>query len=197
MSVNKKAIEEHIRGILIAIGENPDREGLLDTPRRVAEMYEELFTGVAYSNDEIANMFNKTFEEDLCINEDYKDIVIVKDIEMFSHCEHHLALMYNMKATVAYIPNKKIIGLSKIVRVVDMVGRRLQLQERIGSDIAEIVQKITESNSVAVFIEGEHACITTRGIKKANAKTVTSTVRGEFSSDSFLNNKLMILCNSN
>lgn len=197
MTINKKAIEEHIRGILIAIGENPDREGLIDTPKRVAEMYEELFTGVTYSNDEIAEMFNKTFEEDLCINEEYKDIVIVKDIEMFSHCEHHLALMYNMKATVAYIPNKKIIGLSKIVRVVDMVGRRLQLQERIGSDIAEILQKITESENVAVLIEGEHACITTRGIKKARAKTVTSTLRGEFSNDSFLNNKLMMLLNKN
>ncbi len=194
MAIDKKAIEEHIKGILIAIGENPEREGLLETPKRVAEMYEELFMGISYTNKEIAGLFDKTFEEDLVV-EEYKDIVILKDIEMFSHCEHHLALMYNMKATVAYIPNKKIIGLSKIVRVADMVGRRLQLQERIGSDITEIIQLITESENVAVIIEGEHACITTRGIKKANTKTITCTLRGEFNNNSILNNKLMMLCN--
>ncbi len=194
MAVDKKAIEEHVRGILIAMGENPDREGLKETPKRVAAMYEERFEGTGYSNQEIADMFNVTFEDDLIVGHE-KDIVILKDIEFFSHCEHHIALMYNMKATVAYIPKEKVIGLSKIVRVVDMVGRRLQLQERIGSDIAEIMQLITESENVAVIIEGEHACITTRGIKNPNTVTITSTLRGEFVTNAALNNELMLLIN--
>lgn len=193
MSINKKEIEKHIRGILIALGENPNREGLKDTPTRVAKMYEEIFQGINYTNDDIATMFDKTFEQDLCVDTENKDIVLMKDIDIFSHCEHHLALMYNMKVTVAYIPNKKIIGLSKIARIADMVGRRLQLQERIGTDIAEIMKKITKSNDVAVIIEGEHGCMTTRGIKKTNAKTVTTTLRGKFKTDSILNNRLMLM----
>lgn len=194
MSINKKEIEKHIKGILIALGENPNREGLKDTPSRVANMYEEIFQGINYTNDDIATMFNKTFEEDLYVNDNNKDIVLMKDIDIFSHCEHHLALMYNMKVTIAYIPNKKIIGLSKIARIADMVGRRLQLQERIGTDIAEIMQKITKSNDIAVIIEGEHGCMTTRGIKKTNAKTITTTLRGEFKTNSILNNRLMLMC---
>ena len=153
MKIDRKAIEEHVRGILLALGDDPDREGLKDTPKRVAKMYEEIFDGMRYTNDEIAQMFNKTFEDDLALEESTSDIVIMKDIEIFSHCEHHLALMYNMKVTVAYVPSKKVIGLSKIARIADMVGRRLQLQERIGTDIAEIIQKITSSEDVAVIIE--------------------------------------------
>ncbi|KYH34408.1 GTP cyclohydrolase 1 [Clostridium tepidiprofundi DSM 19306] len=180
MAIDKKAIEEHIRGILIALGENPDREGLKETPKRVANMYEEVFEGINYTNDEIAEMFNKTFEDDLNIEKSTGDMVIMKDIDIFSYCEHHIALMYNMKVTVAYIPNKKVIGLSKIARIADMVGKRLQLQERIGSDIAEIIQKVTESEDVAVIIEGEHGCMTSRGIKKPGTKTLTTTLRGKF-----------------
>lgn len=191
--INKEEIEKHIRGILIALGENPDREGLKDTPKRVASMYEEVFNGMCYTNDEIADMFNKTFEDDLCVSENSNDVVFIKDIEIFSHCEHHLALMYNMKVSIAYVPNKKVIGLSKIARIADMVGRRLQLQERIGTDIAEIIQKITNSDDVAVIIEGEHGCMTTRGVKKANSKTITTTLRGRFNTDIILNNKLMML----
>jgi len=193
MAIDKKAIEEHIRGILIALGENPDREGLKDTPKRVATMYEEVFEGMNYTNEELVEMFNKTFEEDLVLNEGSNDIVLMKDIEIFSHCEHHLALMYNMKVSVAYIPKKKIIGLSKIARIADMVGKRLQLQERIASDIVEIMQKITESEDVAVIIEGEHGCMTTRGIKKTNTKTMTTTLRGRFDTDFMINNRLMNL----
>lgn len=193
MAINTKEIEKHIRGILIALGENPDREGLKDTPERVAKMYEEVFMGMCYTNDEIAEMFDKTFEDDLCIEDGTKDMVLMKDIEIFSHCEHHLALMYNMKVAVAYIPKKKVIGLSKIARIADMVGRRLQLQERIGTDIADIMQKITGSEDVAVIIEGEHGCMTTRGIKKTNAKTVTTTLRGKFNTDPIFTNKLMML----
>lgn len=193
MAVDIKSIEEHIRGILVALGDNPDREGLKDTPKRVAKMYEEVFMGMNYTNDEIAEMFNATFEEGLSEEEDINDMVFMKDIEIFSHCEHHLALMYNMKVAVAYIPNKKVIGLSKIARVADMVGRRLQLQERIGAEIAEIIQKITGSKDVAVIIEGEHGCMTTRGIKKPGTKTISSTLRGRFNTDSALINKLMLL----
>lgn len=193
MAIDVKAIEQHIKGILIALGDDPNREGLKDTPKRVAKMYEEVFEGMCYSNDEIAEMFNKTFEDDLSVQEGSNDMVLMKDIEIFSHCEHHLALMYNMKVAVAYIPNKKIIGLSKIARIADMVGKRLQLQERIGTDIAEIIQKITDSEDVAVIIEGEHGCMTTRGIKKPGTKTITTTLRGRFNTDIILNNKLMML----
>ncbi|WP_160675089.1 GTP cyclohydrolase I FolE [Clostridium sp. C8-1-8] len=193
MSIDTKAIEEHIRGILIALGDDPEREGLLNTPKRVAKMYEEVFKGMNYSNEDIANMFNVTFEDDLNVTGNLNDLVFIKDIEIFSHCEHHLALMYNMKVAVAYVPNKKIIGLSKIARIADMVGRRLQLQERIGSDIAEILQKITKSEDVAVIIQGEHGCMTTRGIEKPGTKTITTTLRGRFNTDQMLNSKLIML----
>jgi GTP cyclohydrolase IA len=192
MAIDTKAIEEHIKGILVALGDNPAREGLLDTPKRVAKMFEEVFQGMNYSNTEIAEMFNNTFEDDLSI-EGTNDMVLMKDIEIFSYCEHHLALMYNMKVAVAYIPNKKIIGLSKIARIADMVSRRLQLQERIGTDIAEIIQIVTASEDVAVIIEGEHSCMTTRGIKKPGTKTISTTLKGRFNTDAMLSSKLMIL----
>jgi GTP cyclohydrolase I len=193
MAIDTNAIEEHIKGILIALGDDPSREGLKGTPARVAKMYEEVFAGMCYNNDEIAEMFNTTFEDDLIVEEGSRDMVIMKDIEIFSHCEHHLALMYNIKVSVAYVPTKKIIGLSKIARIADMVGRRLQLQERIGTDIAEIMQIVTNSHDVAVIIEGEHGCMTTRGIKKPGTKTVSTTLRGRFNTDVILNNKLMML----
>ena len=182
--IDKKAIEEHIRGILVALGDDPNREGLIDTPKRVAKMYEEVFEGMNYTNHEIAQMFDKTFEEDMDIKTDSKDMVVVKDIDIFSYCEHHMALMYDCKVTVAYIPNGKVIGLSKIARVADMVSKRLQLQERIGSDIAEIISEITGSQDVAVMIEGCHSCMTARGIKKNNSKTFTRTLRGRFKDES-------------
>lgn len=189
-SIDVKAIEEHVRGILEALGEDPEREGLKDTPKRVAKMYSEVFEGIRYSNEEIARMFDKTFEDDLDMQTDSKDMVVVKDIDIFSYCEHHIALMYDMKVSVAYIPNKKVIGLSKIARIADMVGRRLQLQERIGTDIADIMEKITESKDIAVVIEGCHSCMTARGIKKPGAKTYTTTFRGAFSTDAVLQNRL-------
>lgn len=186
MSIDREAIKKHIRGILEALGDDPDREGLKDTPDRVARMYMEVFEGMNYTNEQIAEMFNKTFEDDVEYETDSKDMVVVKDIDIFSYCEHHLALMYDMKVTVAYIPNGKVIGLSKIARIADMVSKRLQLQERIGSDIAEIMQKITESEDVAVLIEGSHSCMTARGIKKPGAKTYTSTLRGRFKKEANL-----------
>lgn len=183
MAIDIEAIQEHIKGIIVALGDNPDREGLKDTPARVARMYEEVFEGMNYSNHEIAVMFHKTFEEDLDCVQGNQDLIVVKDIDIFSYCEHHLALMYDLKVLVAYVPNGKVIGLSKIARIADMVSKRLQLQERIGSDIAEIMQEITGSEDVAVLIEGCHSCMSSRGIKKASARTQTSTLRGRFQTD--------------
>ncbi len=190
MAIDKEAVCEHVRGLLIALGDDPDREGLKDTPDRVARMYEEVFEGMNYTNHEIAQMFDKTFEEDLTFSSENSDFVIVKDIDIFSYCEHHMALMYDMKVTVAYVPNGKVIGLSKIARIADMVSKRLQLQERIGTDIAEIMQEITGSEDVAVLIEGCHSCMTARGIKKTDAKTYTTTLRGRFQTDMLLQMRL-------
>lgn len=190
MAIDAEAIKEHVRGILIALGDDPDREGLKETPDRVARMYEEVFEGMNYSNHEIAQMFHKTFEDKMDFENAGQDMVVVKDIEIFSYCEHHLALMYDMKATIAYIPKGKVIGLSKIARIADMVGKRLQLQERIGSDIAEILQEILGSEDVAVVIEGTHSCMTARGIKKSAASTKTYTLRGAFREDKFLQLRL-------
>lgn len=190
MAIDSEAIKKHIRGILEALGDDPDREGLKDTPDRVARMYQEVFEGMNYTNDQIAEMFDKTFEDELEFVTDSQDIIVVKDIDIFSYCEHHLALMYDMKVTVAYVPHGKVIGLSKIARVADMVGKRLQLQERIGTDIADIMTKITGSEDVAVLIEGCHSCMSARGIKKSNAKTFSSTLRGRFMDDVSLQMRL-------
>ena len=130
MAIDRAAVEEHIRGLLIALGDDPDREGLKETPSRVAKMYEEVFEGMNYTNHEIACMFDKTFEDDLTFEKDNSDFVIVKDIDIFSYCEHHMALMYDMKVTVAYVPKGKVIGLSKIARIADMVSKRLQILPR-------------------------------------------------------------------
>ncbi len=188
--IDYAAIEEHIRGILKALGDDPDREGLRETPARVAKMYGEVFEGMNYTNREIAEMFDKSFEDGF--SENKNDIVVVKDIEVFSYCEHHMALMYDMKVTVAYIPNGKVLGLSKIARIADMAAKRLQLQERIGSDIAEIMQIASGSQDVAVFIEANHSCMTARGIKKPSAKTVSSTLRGRFETDPAMQNRLFM-----
>lgn len=183
-----KKIEQAVRLIIEALGDNPEREGLIGTPDRVARMYDEIFEGMRYTNDEIAQMFNKCFEQ-----EKSRDLVLVKDIECFSWCEHHLALMYNMKCHVAYIPNGKVIGLSKIARICDMVCKRLQLQERICADIAEIMQKVCGTEDVIVIIEGEHSCMTARGIKSRGAKTRTSAIRGLFDCDHDLRNEVYAL----
>ena len=184
--IDRDAIREHIRGILVALGDDPDREGLKETPDRVARMYEEVFEGMNYTNDEIAEMFDKTFEDELEFSEQSQDLVIVRDIDVFSYCEHHMALMYDMKVTVAYIPSGKVIGLSKIARIADMAAKRLQLQERIGSDIADIIEKVTDSDDVAVLISARHSCMTARGIKKSDAKTYTETLRGRFRDEPLL-----------
>ena len=192
--IDIEKISSCIREILIALGDDPDREGLRDTPKRVAKMYEEVFAGMTLSNDEIAQLFGTTFDEEDMVEQSSNRCVIVRDIPIFSYCEHHLALMYNMKVSVAYLPKEKIIGLSKIARIADMVGRRLQLQERIGEEIAEIVEKITESDAILVMIHGEHSCMTSRGIKKPGTLTTTVTYRGErINHDSDLRQELLML----
>lgn len=192
MAIDTQAVKEHIRGLLIALGDDPDREGLKDTPDRVARMYCEVFAGMNYTNEDIARMFGKTFQDEMDFETDSRDMVIVRDIQIFSYCEHHMALMYDMKVTVAYIPNGKVIGLSKIARIADMVSKRLQLQERIGSDIAEIMQMVTDSEDVAVLIQGCHSCMTARGIRQTNAVTHTSTLRGRFRTDAALQMQLKL-----
>lgn len=180
MAIDKDAIEMHVRGILEALGADPAREGLRDTPARVARMYEEVFEGMQYTNREIAEMFGKTFAEDMEFSRSANDMVVVRDIGAFSYCEHHMALMYDMHVNVAYIPKDKVIGLSKVARIVEMVSKRLQLQERIGTDVAEIMELVTGSEDVAVWIEATHSCMTARGIKNASARTFTATLRGRF-----------------
>ena len=186
--IDKEAIKEHIRGIIIALGDDPDREGLVETPERVANMYEEVFEGMNYSNADIAKMFGKTFD----MMGQSTDMVIVRDIDVFSYCEHHLALMYDMKVTVAYIPKGRVIGLSKIARIADLAAKRLQLQERLGSDIASIIALIAKTGDVAVYIEGKHSCMTARGIKKYGSVTQTTTLRGKFRDDMTLQNRFFM-----
>lgn len=183
--IDTKAIEEHIKGILIALGEDPEREGLKETPERVARMYEEVFEGISYSNSDIAKMFGKTFSAPANAGP-----VVVRDIEVFSYCEHHMALMYDMTVSVAYIPKDRVIGLSKIARICDMAAKRLQLQERLGSDIAEIMSEATGSPDVGVVIKGTHSCLTARGIKNTSARTETRTYLGRFKNEQSLKDLL-------
>lgn len=192
-AIDTKAIEEHVRGLLTALGDNPDREGLAETPQRVARMYAEVFEGMCYSNKEIAEMFGKSFSDGFenAGTSDGTDFVLVKDIETFSFCEHHMALMYDMKISVAYIPNGKVLGLSKIARIADMAAKRLQLQERIGTDIAEIMQLASGSEDVAVLISANHSCMTARGIKKPSSQTRTITLREKFRTDTALQNRFL------
>ena len=190
-STSIKMIEEAVRTIILAIGDDPDRPGLVETPKRVAKMYNEVFEGMRYTNEEIAKMFDKCFEEP-----EAKDLVLMKDIGAFSYCEHHLALMYNMKISVAYIPDGRVIGLSKIARIVDMVCKRLQLQERIGTDIAEILEMILHTHDIMVVIEGEHSCMTARGIKKPGTVTKSAVLRGMFRENGNLRNEVYELLRS-
>lgn len=181
-------IESSINNIIAAIGEDPTRPGLVETPKRVRRMYDEIFEGIRYTNDEIAEMFDKCFEE-----VSTGDLVVVGDIPIFSMCEHHIALMYNMKVHVGYVPKDRVIGLSKVARISDMVGKRLQLQERIGMDIADVLQKVLGTEDIIVVIEGEHACMAARGIKKPGTVTRTSALRGIFQTDTDLRNEFYSL----
>lgn len=174
MTIDYAKIEQAVRMILEAVGENPDREGLLDTPKRVARMYEEIFVGLKQDPREY---FSVVF------GEDHEELVLVKDIPFFSVCEHHLVPFYGV-AHVGYIPkNGKVTGLSKLARAVEAVTRRPQLQERITSTIANSIVETLNPHGVIVIIEAEHMCMTMRGVKKPGAKTITSAVRGVFAKD--------------
>lgn len=177
-NIDTQKIEEAVYMMLEALGDDPNREGLKDTPKRVAKMYSEVFEGMCYTNDEIAEMFNKCFEDTTT-----GDLVVIEKIPIFSYCEHHMALMYDMNVSVGYIPNGKVIGLSKVARIADMCAKRLQLQERIGTDIYEVLEKILDTKDIIVVIEGCHSCMTARGIKKVGSKTKTSCCHGLFRSN--------------
>lgn len=173
--MDTKRIEKAVKELLIGLGEDPEREGLKETPKRVAKMYAEVFEGIQYSNHDIAEMFGKKFTE--CAD---GDPVIMKDVTVFSYCEHHLALMYDMTVNVAYIPHGKVLGLSKIARICEMAAKRLQLQERLTSDIAEIISEAADTPDVAVQIIGSHSCMTARGIKNTEARTTTRKFLGAY-----------------
>lgn len=176
--IDTEKVEQAVRMLLEALGDDPEREGLKETPRRVAKMYNEVFEGMCYTNEEIAEKFNKCFEDTTT-----GDLVVVGPIDVFSYCEHHIALMYDMKVYVGYIPNKKVIGLSKVARVADMCAKRLQLQERIGTDIYDVLKRILDTENIIVVIEGSHSCMTARGIKKVGSKTKTASCNGVFMSN--------------
>ena len=190
MAIVKEAVKYHIKGLLKALGDDPEREGLKETPDRVARMYEEIFEGMNYTNSQIAEMFSKTFEDDYACGE--SDMVLIRDIEVFSFCEHHMALMYDMKVSIAYIPNGRVIGLSKAARIADMAAKRLQLQERLGSDIAEIMSLASGSEDIAVFIEGKHSCMTARGIKNCSSSSSYTAFRGRFKTDLQLQKRFLL-----
>ena len=173
--MDKAKIERAVRDILEAIGEDPDREGLIDTPKRIARMYEEIFAGIHEDPKEHLKIF---FQD-----EKHEELVLVKDIPFYSMCEHHLVPFFGV-AHVGYLPKGgKLTGLSKLARVVDTVAKRPQLQERLTTSIAETIEEMLAPYGVIVVVEAEHMCMTMRGIKKSGSKTITSAVRGLFAKD--------------
>jgi len=169
------AAEQHVRGILAFLGEDPAREGLLDTPARVVRAYAEHFSG--YAQDP-AEYLAKTFEE----VEGYDELVLVSDIELFSHCEHHMVPFVG-KAHVAYIPNGRVVGLSKVARVVDVFAKRLQVQEKLTKQISDAIQTHLRPQGVAVILQCQHFCMCYRGVRKPGSWTTTSKLHGIFLND--------------
>lgn len=170
---NQAQIEYHVQQILELIGEDTEREGLLETPARVARMYKEIFAGYEVDPRDVLGV---TFDEH------HEELVIVKDIVYYSQCEHHMAPFFG-KVHIGYVPSGKIAGLSKLARLVEAVTRRLQVQERITSQIADIMVEVLQPKGVMVVVEGEHLCMCARGVKKPGSKTISSAVRGTFQSD--------------
>ena len=168
--IDKEKIKKAVREILIAIGENPDREGLKETPERVANMYEEILGGYFQDVREHIKLFTASYDE----------MIIVKDIPFFSLCEHHMLPFFG-KVHIAYIPNEnKVTGLSKLARIVDVYAKRLQLQERLTEQIADAIVENLNPKGVLVIVEAEHLCMVMRGVKKKGSKTITSALRGIF-----------------
>lgn len=166
--VDKLRIEAAVREILQAIGEDPDREGLVGTPRRIAEMYYEIFYGIGQDPS-----------EPLCVGfeENHREMVVLRDIPFYSMCEHHLLPFFGV-VHIGYIPNGRVVGISKLARAVDLIARRPQLQERLTTQIAEAIQDAIQPQGVGVVVEAEHLCMTMRGIKKPGSRVVTSALRG-------------------
>lgn len=187
-SPSQETIESHYRDVLEFIGEDPEREGLLRTPHRVAEAMKFLTRG--YDQDIQTLLNGAVFQEE------YDDMVVVKDIEFYSMCEHHMLPFFG-KAHVAYIPNGRIVGLSKIPRIVDMFARRLQVQERLTTEIAEALQEALKPHGVAVILEGIHMCMMMRGVEKQSSSTITSHVMGAFRSDRATRQEFMALTKGN
>ena len=172
--MDKKKIENAIKEILVGVGENPKRADLRLTPKRVADMYEQILSGHAKNAEE---------ELEVLLSEDHEEIVLLKNIPLYSICEHHL-LPFLGKAHVAYVPKgNRVTGLSKLVRVIDILSRRLQVQERLTTLIADIISKKLKPQGVMVIIEAEHLCMSMRGVSKPGVTTVTSAVRGIFKSN--------------
>ena len=169
--MDEERIKKAVRAILEAVGERPDREGLKDTPQRVANMYKEIFGGIAK---------NPASELKILKGHNFDEIVLVKDIPFYSMCEHHL-LPFHGKAHVAYVPDgNRIVGISKLPRVVEVLSRRPQIQERLTTQIADVINETIKPKGVMVVVEAEHLCVTMRGIKKSGSKVKTSVVRGIF-----------------
>tara|TARA_Y100000739_G_scaffold219635_1_gene218265 strand:- start:923 stop:1570 length:648 start_codon:yes stop_codon:yes gene_type:complete len=189
--VSKPSREEAmdaVRTMIAWAGDDPSREGLLETPKRVIKAYEEFFAGYDMDPDEI---LNKTFEEVA----GYDEMIIIKDIRLESHCEHHMVPILG-KAHLAYIPNNRVVGISKLARVVDVYGKRLQTQETMTAQIAESINRVLQPKGVAVVVDAGHQCMTTRGIHKTNATTITSQMLGVFRSDYRTRSEFMNLINS-
>jgi GTP cyclohydrolase I len=167
---DSEAVERAVRELLKAVGEDPEREGLVETPRRVAEMFREVFGGL---QEDPAKLLDVTFDER------HEEMIVLRDIPFYSMCEHHL-LPFSGIAHVAYIPRGRVVGISKLARVVDCLARRPQLQERLTSQIADLIEERLKPRGVAVVVKAEHLCMTMRGIKKPGSLVVTSATRGGF-----------------
>lgn len=184
---SREEAEKAVRTLIAWAGDNPNREGLIETPKRVVNAYLDFFSG--YKEDP-KKILGKTFEE----IEGYNDIVLVKNIRMESHCEHHMVPFIG-SAHIAYIPNKKIVGISKLARLVDIFAKRLQTQEILTSQIANTINEALKPKGVAVLIDAKHQCMTTRGIHKVNSSTVTTTFLGDFKKDSKLEDRFLAMIN--
>jgi GTP cyclohydrolase I len=188
MKPTREEAMEAVKVMLAWAGDDPTREGLLETPKRVVKAYEEFFSGYNMDPDEI---LNKTFEEVA----GYDEMIIIKDIQLESTCEHHMAPILG-KAHVAYIPNKRVVGISKLARIVDVYGKRLQTQETMTAQIADSIQRVLDPKGVAVVIDAAHQCMTTRGVHKENSTTITSRMIGVFRSDYRTRSEFMNLINN-
>ena len=184
----REEAEEAVRTLICWTGDNPDRDGLIETPKRVVKAYEEFFEGYNMDPEEV---LTKTFEE----VQGYDDAVIVRNIRVESHCEHHIVPILGV-AHVGYIPNNRVVGISKLARVIEIFGKRLQTQETMTAQIADTIQKVLQPKGVAVVVDASHQCMTTRGIHKTESSTITSRMLGAFRDNPETRSEFMNLINS-